>query len=75
MRGQIDLLRTDALAHPNFDTNIPRHARFVTTGRLVGGAGLAAQQYAQHLEALGETQFLTWDRDTLSRCWPLTRAA
>jgi hypothetical protein len=64
-RGQIDLLRTDALAHPNFDRNLPRRARFVITGRLVGGAGLAAQQYGQHLEALGEIQFLTWDRDTI----------
>jgi|SRR5882724_3638642 len=64
-RGQIDLLRTDALAHPNFDGNLPRRARFVITGRLVGGANLAAQQYAQHLEALGETKFLTWDRDNI----------
>ncbi len=64
-RGQIDLLRTDAVAHPNFDMNLTRRARFVTTGRLVGGAGLAAQQYGQHLEAWGETQFLTWDRDTI----------
>ena len=35
-RGQIDLLRTDALAHPNFDGNLPRRARFVITGRLWG---------------------------------------
>src|SRR5712664_3622786 len=64
-RGQIDMLRTDALAHPNFDKNLIRRARFVITGRLVGGAGLAAQQYSEHLQALGEMQFLTWDRDTI----------
>lgn len=64
-RGQIDLLRTDALGHPNFDKRLPRRAVFVTTGRLVGGASLAAQQYGQHLDALGEARFLTWDRDTI----------
>ena len=35
-RGQIDMLRTDAIAHPSFDTTLPRKAVFVTTGRLVG---------------------------------------
>lgn len=64
-RGQIDLLRTDALAHPNFASTLPRRAVFATTGRLIGGASLAAQQYGQHLMTLGEAQFSTWDRDTL----------
>jgi hypothetical protein len=64
-RGQIDLLRTNALAHPNFDKALNRRAIFVTTGRLIGGAALAAQEYGQHLQSLGELQFLTWDRDTL----------
>jgi len=64
-RGQIDLLRTNALAHPNFNRTLNRRAIFVTTGRLIGGAGLAAQEYAEHLQNLGEAQFLTWDRDTL----------
>ena len=64
-RGQIDLLRTDALAHPNFDASLSRRAIFVTTGRLVGAAALAAQQYGQHLQALSEAQFSTWDHDTI----------
>lgn len=64
-RGQIDMLRTDALAHPNFDKTLPRCARFVITGRLIGGAALAAQQYSAHLQELGEAEFLTWDRDTI----------
>jgi hypothetical protein len=64
-RGQIDMLRTNSLAHPNFDAHLPRAARFVTTGRLSGGAPLAAQQYREHLESLGETGFKTWDRDTI----------
>jgi hypothetical protein len=64
-RGQIDMLRTNSLAHPNFDVTLPRQARFVTTGRLIGAAAVEAQQYRDHLAALGETQFLVWDRDTL----------
>ncbi|MEK7994496.1 MAG: hypothetical protein AAB403_11895 [Planctomycetota bacterium] len=64
-RGQIDMLRTNSLAHPAFDGRMPRKAVFVTTGRLVGGAALAAQQYAQHLAQFGEIGFVTWDRETL----------
>ncbi len=64
-RGQIDLLRTNSLAHPAFDRQLPRKAVFVTTGRLVGGASLAAQEYSEHLETLGEMDFTTWDRETL----------
>jgi len=64
-RGQLDMLRTNSLAHPAFDRRMPRKAVFVTTGRLVGGAALAAQQYAEHVEQLGEIGFVTWDRETL----------
>src|SRR6202007_2390509 len=52
-------------AHPNFDQVLPRQAVFVTTGRLVGGAPLAAQEYAKHLQDLGEIGFLTWDKEKL----------
>jgi hypothetical protein len=64
-RGQIDMLRTDSTAHPAFDTKLPRKAVFVTTGRLVGGAGAAAQSYQHHLEELGEVGFVTWDKQNL----------
>lgn len=64
-RVQIDMLRTNSLAHPAFDRRLPRKAVFVTTGRLVGGAAVAAQEYAEHLAQLGETAFVTWDRETL----------
>ena len=64
-RGQVDMLRTDPLSHPNFDKEMPRAARLVTTGRLVGAAAPAAQQYGQHLASLSEAGFLVWDRDTL----------
>jgi hypothetical protein len=64
-RGQIDLLRTNSLAHPDFDRTMPRRAVFVTTGRLVGAAPLAAQEYSEHLKQLGELEFILWDRETL----------
>src|SRR5271154_2088364 len=64
-RGQIDMLRVNSLAHPNFDKSMPRKARFITTGRLVGGAALDAQEYREHLAKLNENEFITWDRDTL----------
>jgi hypothetical protein len=65
LRGQVDLLRTNVLAHPNFDTALPRSAVLVTTGRLVGGAPLAAQDYKNYLISLGEIGFDVWDRETL----------
>ena len=64
-RGQIDMLRTDSLAHPNFDKDLPRRAVFVTTGRLVGSAALRAQEYRAHLSNLHECEFETWDRERL----------
>ncbi len=64
-RVQIDMLRTNSAAHSNFDKSLPRRARFVITGRLVGGAPIAAQEYREYLKALGEVEFETWDRDSL----------
>jgi hypothetical protein len=64
-RGQIDMLRTDSSAHPDFDQTLPRQAVFVT-GRLVGAAPLAARKYAEHLEKLGEIGFVIWDKEKLT---------
>ncbi|MCU1308555.1 MAG: hypothetical protein JWN45_3250 [Acidobacteriaceae bacterium] len=64
-RGQIDMLRTNALAHPNFDATLPRRAIFAITGQLIGGASLAAQEYKNHLQLLGEIEFLTWDKQSI----------
>jgi len=65
VRGQIDLLRTSVLAHPNFDGLLPRRPVLVTTGRLTGGAPLAAQDYRAHLQQLREGSFEIWDREKL----------
>jgi hypothetical protein len=64
-RGQIDMLRTDAIAHPSFDTTLPRRAVFVTTGRLVGSVPAAAQSYRDHLARMGEITFTTWEKQDL----------
>jgi hypothetical protein len=64
-RGQIDEMRTNNLAHPNFDTNLPRRTVFVTTGRLTGAAPVSAQEYGRHLEQLGEGGFEVWDRESI----------
>ena len=64
-RTQLDLLRTNSLAHPDFDRELPRKAVLVTTGRLVGGAALAAQDYRTHLSERKEADLEVWDRETL----------
>src|SRR5208282_500356 len=50
-QSQIGMLLTNSLAHPSFDQQMSRRARLVTTGRLVGGATLAAQEYRRYLES------------------------
>jgi hypothetical protein len=65
VRGQIDMLRTDATAHLSFNSTLPRKAIFVTTGRLVGAAPVAAQNYRDHLAQQGEITFTTWDKQDL----------
>jgi Restriction endonuclease len=64
--GQLDLLRNDNHAHPSFDATIPRQGLLVLTGRLAGGAALAAQGYAGRALQKGETPFEVWDRERLT---------
>jgi Restriction endonuclease len=64
--GQLDLLRNDTHAHPNFNTVLPHQAVLVLTGRLIGGAALAAQDYAERALEKGETPFEVWDRERLT---------
>jgi hypothetical protein len=65
MRGQLDLLRTNELAHPGFDRNLPRQAVLMVTGRLTGAAPLEAQDYIRQAEERGETPLEVWDRERL----------
>lgn len=63
--GQLDLLKNNNLAHPSFDTSMPREAVLVLTGRLVGNAPLAAQDYVARARERGETPLAIWDRERL----------
>lgn len=65
LRTQLDETRRNALGHPNFDSDLPRRAVVVLTGRLVGGAALEAQEYRRYLEEEAETSFEIWDRERL----------
>jgi hypothetical protein len=65
MRGQMDLLRTNELAHPSFDPEIPRVAILVLTGRLTGGAPLEVQEYKKRALERGEAPLEVWDREHL----------
>lgn len=61
---QLDLLRTNTLAHPGFDAALERRAVLVLTGRLTGGAGLAAQNYCDQARNAG-TALEIWDHESL----------
>jgi hypothetical protein len=65
VRGQIEVMRTNDLAHPDFDADLPREGVLVLTGRLTGGARLEAQNYKTHASAAEEPGFEIWDRERL----------
>lgn len=65
VRTQLEDIRTNALAHPSFDQNLPRRMVLVTTGRLTGAASLNAQQYKEHVKKTSGIQFDVWDRERL----------
>ncbi len=65
LTGQLDELRANDLSHPEFRTDLPRRAVLVTTGRLVGNAGLSAQEYSRHARERGESELEVWGRDKL----------
>lgn len=65
LRYQIDEMRTNYAAHPNYDNKLPLAAVAVTTGRLVGGASISAQEYNEYLLKRGEVGFEVWDKDKL----------
>jgi hypothetical protein len=63
MRGQLDMLRLNELAHPSFDRKLPRVGLLVLTGRLTGGAPLDAQEYQRAASESGEPPLEIWDRE------------
>jgi hypothetical protein len=65
MRGQLDMLRLNELAHPSFERTLPRVGILVLTGRLIGGAPLDAQEYQRAASESGEPPLEIWDRERL----------
>lgn len=65
LRGQLDDLIHNDIAHPNFDASLPRQPVLVLTGRLRGGAPANAQQYADSLVRRGFRRLEVWDVSTL----------
>ncbi|WP_375430172.1 restriction endonuclease [uncultured Friedmanniella sp.] len=64
---QLDEARLNTLSHPSFDESLRRVGVLLTTGRLKGGATLAAQNYAQQAIQRGEPTLEVWDRDEMRR--------
>src|SRR5258707_3800249 len=64
-RRQIDEMRPNKIPHSAFDRNLPIRAVFVTTGRLVGAARAASQEYREYLRNLGEVDFGVWELEDL----------
>jgi hypothetical protein len=65
VRSQLDEARLDGLAHPAFDTTLPRAGVVVITGRLTGAAPVQAQSYRDTERDRGRPDFEVWDRETL----------
>src|SRR5207244_5335605 len=63
--AQLNRLRTNGLAHPSFDTDLPRRAVLLLTGRLVGAAAITAQEHCRDLTERGEVPLYVWDRERL----------
>lgn len=76
VRSQVEEMIWNDIAHPSFDTALPRRPVLVTTGRLTGGAAADAQQWATKLversqkpnvtsNGAAAKAFEVWDRETL----------
>jgi hypothetical protein len=65
LTGQLDELRVVNLGHGAFDTELPRRAVLVTTGRLVGNAPELYGDYNKRANEKGEPELELWDRDIL----------
>lgn len=67
VQPQLDEARLNTLSHPSFDESLNRVGVLLTTGRLKGGATLAAQNYAQQAVQRDEPTLEVWDRDEMRR--------
>lgn len=65
VRPQIDEMRTGAVAHPDYDPNLPRRLVLITNGRLIGAAGTSVQTYNAYFGARGEALVEFWGVEEL----------
>lgn len=63
VRPQLEECFYNGIAHPAFDTDLPRVAVLVTTGRLKGAASADAQQFGKLWSSRGIGEFEFWDID------------
>lgn len=66
VRPQLEECEYNTRAHPSFDSDLPRVAVLVTTGRLKGAAKVDAQEFRQGCRNRGLADFEVWDRETLA---------
>jgi len=68
IRGQLEEAIVIDLSHPQFNTALPRKAILVTTGRLIGNAHLASQEFKAKLEAEKKVAALDfWEKEQLAQ--------
>ena len=68
IRGQLEEAIVTDLSHPQFNTAIPRKAILATTGRLIGNARLASQEFKAKLEAEKKVAALDfWEKEQLAQ--------
>jgi hypothetical protein len=65
LRGQLEDLVLNDIAHPDFDATLPRQPVLVLTGRLKGGASASAQEYKASLERRHFRPLEVWGLGTL----------
>jgi hypothetical protein len=65
LEGQLNELRRSDYSGPEFDRRLPREPVLVLTGRLVGNAPLAADEYNRQAKERGEPELTIWNRDEL----------
>jgi len=74
VRGQVEIMRTNTLAHPDFDAELPRVGVLVLTGRLTGGAPLEVQNFLAAIPS-DDPRLDLWDRERLVELFTASPAA
>lgn len=65
VRPQLEECEYNTIGHPSFDSDLPRVAVLVTTGRLKGAAPADVTEYRRSVEARGLADLEIWERPDL----------